>query len=163
MLTTKTVRKKLVSETFRLGRTDDVAALTEFNIAMARETENRKLDRDVVTAGVLGLIGDPSRGFYMVAEVNGVVVAGLMVTFEWSDWRNGTFWWIQSVYVLPACRRQGVFTRLYRSVEAMAAERNNVCGLRLYVEQNNAAAQATYRGLGMDETHYDMYEVEFGE
>jgi ribosomal protein S18 acetylase RimI-like enzyme len=150
-----------VSEKFRLGCADDACALTEFNLAMAWETENKRLDRALVTAGVNRLIENSANGFYMVAESEGQVVAGLMVTYEWSDWRNGTFWWIQSVYVQPSHRRRGIFTRLYRAVESMAAERADVCGLRLYVEQHNAAAQATYRGLGMDETHYDMYEVEF--
>ena len=84
-----------------------------------------------------------------------------MVTFEWSDWRNKSFWWIQSVYVHPAQRRRGIFTRLFRAVQEMAAARNDVCGLRLYVEQHNHVAQATYKSLGMDETHYDMYEVAF--
>ena len=150
-----------MNETIRVGQAQDAAALTEFNIAMALETESRRLDRDTVIAGVLSLLGNPAAGFYMVAEQNGQVVAGLMVTFEWSDWRNGCFWWIQSVYVLPSHRRRGIFTRLYQAVKTMAEAREDICGLRLYVEQNNAVAQSTYESLGMDETHYDMYEIEF--
>jgi ribosomal protein S18 acetylase RimI-like enzyme len=149
-----------VSETIRVGEQKDAAALTDFNLSMALETEDRQLDRPTVTAGVLALLDNPASGFYMVTEVDGLVVAGLMVTYEWSDWRNSRFWWIQSVYVAPTHRRQGIFTRLYQAVGQMAESRDDVCGLRLYVEQNNAIAQATYRSLGMDETHYDMYEVE---
>ncbi len=129
---------------------------------MALETENRRLDPETVTAGVLSLLAAPSGGFYVVAEQGGAVVAGLMVTYEWSDWRNKWFWWIQSVYVIPSHRRQGVFKSLFERVKLMAQQRDDVCGLRLYVEQHNINAQATYTSLGMDETHYDMYEVEFG-
>jgi GNAT superfamily N-acetyltransferase len=150
-----------VTVTIRIGEARDVAALTQFNIAMALETEYRRLDPETVTAGVLSLIGAPSGGFYVVAEEGGTAVAALMVTYEWSDWRNKCFWWIQSVYVVPSHRRQGIFTRLFEHVKSMAQRRDDVCGLRLYVEQHNAIAQATYKSLGMDETHYDMYEVEF--
>jgi ribosomal protein S18 acetylase RimI-like enzyme len=150
-----------VSVIVRKGASCDLTALAEFNIAMAMETEQKQLDRDTVTRGVLSLIERPEAGFYVVGEWDGSVVAGLMVTYEWSDWRNGTFWWIQSVYVLPQYRRRGVFTELFRAVRHMAQERDDVCGLRLYVEQHNRVAQATYRGLGMDETHYDMYEIDF--
>lgn len=149
-----------MSETIRLGQIRDTAALTRFNVAMAWETEQKRLDEVTVAGGVRTLIDNASAGFYLVAEHGGQVVAGLLVTYEWSDWRNGVFWWIQSVYVLPEYRRRGVFTRLYRHVESMARARGDVCGLRLYVEQNNAAAQATYKNLGMDETHYDVYEIE---
>ena len=150
-----------MKEILRIGQIQDAAALAQFNIAMALETESKQLNRETVTAGVLSLINNPAAGFYMVAEQDGVVVAGLMVTHEWSDWRNRCFWWIQSVYVLPSHRRQGIFKRLYQSVTSMAESRKDICGLRLYVEQHNAIAQATYKSLGMDETHYDMYEVEF--
>ncbi len=150
-----------VREIIRTGVSQDAAALTRFNIAMAAETENKQLDHDTVAAGVRGLLDNPAAGFYMVAEWDGQVVAGLMVTYEWSDWRNRRFWWIQSVYVLPSHRREGIFTRLYQAVQSAAKSRNDVCGLRLYVEQGNATAQATYKSLGMAETHYDMYEAEF--
>jgi GNAT superfamily N-acetyltransferase len=144
----------------RLGEDRDVEALTVFNVAMAWETERRALDVPTVQAGVRSLLANPQAGFYVVAEDAGVVIACLMVTFEWSDWRNQVFWWIQSVYVVPAHRRRGVFTGLFQDVRARAAARQDVCGLRLYVEQHNRAAQDTYRSLGMAETHYDMYEVE---
>jgi GNAT superfamily N-acetyltransferase len=143
----------------RLATADDAAILAAFNVAMAAETESRRLDLPTVTAGVRSLLGNPQAGFYLVAEQAGQVVGALMVTFEWSDWRNKVFWWIQSVYVEPACRRQGIFTRLFQEVRSWAMARTDVCGLRLYVEQHNHVAQATYKSLGMDETHYDMYEV----
>ncbi len=149
-----------MSSTIRQGELRDADILAKFNIAMAWETETRQLDPEKVAAGVLGLLNNPAAGFYVVAEREGSVVAALMVTFEWSDWRNGCFWWIQSVYVSPLCRRQRIFTQLFEHVKAIAHTRDNVCGLRLYVEQNNAVAQATYKSLGMDETHYDMYECE---
>jgi ribosomal protein S18 acetylase RimI-like enzyme len=145
----------------RPATTHDTAILAEFNVAMAQETEARQLDLSTVTAGVRGLLENPQAGFYLVAEEHGRVVGSLMVTFEWSDWRNKTFWWIQSVYVHPAQRRRGIFTCLFRAIQAMATSRRDVCGLRLYVEQHNHIAQATYKSLGMDETHYDMYEVAF--
>ena len=145
----------------RVGEAKDAAVLTNFNMAMAIETEGKRLLPGTVAAGVRGLLENPAAGFYVVAEWDGQVVGALMVTFEWSDWRNKCFWWIQSVYVRPANRRSGIFTRLFAAVRSIAAARSDICGLRLYVEQHNQVAQATYKSLGMDETHYDMYEVEF--
>ena len=136
----------------------DVPDLVRWNAAMARETEAKSLDHDVLTAGVVAVLAEPRRGFYLVAERAGVAVGGLMVTFEWSDWRNGDFWWIQSVYVVPAARRRGVFRALHAAVEERAREAGAV-GLRLYVETENARAQATYEGLGMERCHYFMYET----
>jgi GNAT superfamily N-acetyltransferase len=144
----------------RTGEERDADILAAFNVAMARETEARELDLATVRLGVRSLLAHPQAGFYLVAQRESIVIGALMVTFEWSDWRNKVFWWIQSVYVEPAQRRQGVFTRLFEDVRSRAAARNDVCGLRLYVEQQNHVAQATYKSLGMDETHYDMYEVE---
>jgi ribosomal protein S18 acetylase RimI-like enzyme len=136
----------------------DAATLTAFNTAMALETEGKALDPARATAGVQRLLADPALGFYLVAEDGARVVGSLMVTTEWSDWRNAQFWWIQSVYVLPDARRGGVFRALYEALRAMAAQDAGVCGFRLYVEQENTAAQATYRSLGMDRTHYQMFE-----
>jgi ribosomal protein S18 acetylase RimI-like enzyme len=147
--------------TIRMGDARDAAVLAEFNVAMAEETEGKRLDPQVVTAGVCGLLNNPAAGFYVVAEQDRVVRGALMVTFEWSDWRNKYFWWIQSVYVTPSHRRRGIFSQLLRAVTAMAAERSDVCGLRLYVREDNQIAQATYKRLGMEETHYDLYEVQF--
>ena len=144
----------------RPGEQRDIETLTRFNIAMARETENKRLSHDVASSGVRQMLGHPEWGFYVVAETDGFLVGSLMVTAEWSDWRDGFFWWVQSVYVEPAYRRKGIYRRLYAHVKAMAVERNDVCGFRLYVEQENTAARATYASLGMRETSYRMYEEE---
>ncbi len=128
---------------------------------MAAETEDKQLDLAVVTDGVRQLLEQPEAGFYLVAEENETVVGALMVTFEWSDWRNGFFWWLQSVYVRPEQRRRGVFRQLYERVQAMAESRPDVCGLRLYVDKHNAVGKATYQTLGMSETAYHVFELEF--
>ncbi len=136
----------------------DAAALSLFNQNMALETEGIELIPEIIDAGVKTMIENPQMGFYLVAEDNGVIAAALMTTTEWSDWRNGLFWWIQSVYVLPEYRRQGLYRKLYEEVKRLAANESNVCGFRLYVEHENVAAQKTYRALGMDETQYKLYE-----
>jgi ribosomal protein S18 acetylase RimI-like enzyme len=137
---------------------DDAAALSKFNQNMALETEGIELIPEIIAAGVKTMIENPQMGFYLVAEENGSIAAALMTTTEWSDWRNGLFWWIQSVYVLPEYRRQGLYRRLYEEVKSLAEKETGVCGFRLYVEHENIAAQKTYRSLGMDETHYKLYE-----
>ena len=137
----------------------DVPAITEFNAAMALETEGKELNRERLERGVRGLIEEESRGFYLLAERAGELVGQLMVTFEWSDWRDGTFWWIQSVFVRADHRRTGVYRALHDEVQRRARDAG-ACGLRLYVEQENAPAQATYRALGMDATRYLLFEVE---
>ncbi|NEQ95228.1 MAG: GNAT family N-acetyltransferase [Cyanothece sp. SIO2G6] len=144
--------------TIRLAEPGDAEPLVRFNQAMALETEGKELVEAVIAAGVLGLLENPTLGFYVVAECGGEVVAALMVTMEWSDWRNGLFWWIQSVYVLPTHRRKGIYRRLYEFVKACAEENPQICGFRLYVEKDNVTAQRTYDALGMVETHYRMYE-----
>jgi ribosomal protein S18 acetylase RimI-like enzyme len=136
----------------------DAATLIEFNAAMALETERKELLPEVIGAGVHSLLGNPAAGFYVVADEGGRVVGSLLVTKEWSDWRNGDFWWIQSVYVRPEFRRQGVYKRLYRHLQQLAAQDARVCGFRLYVERENSRAQSTYRALGMKETRYLVYE-----
>lgn len=142
----------------RTAADDDVPTLARFNIAMARETEGKALDPETVQQGVRALLDDPSRGFYLVAERGDEIVGSLMITTEWSDWRNGTFWWIQSVYVRPKARRQGVYSALYAHVKEQAAEASSVCGIRLYVERTNTAARQAYQALGMVETGYRLYE-----
>ena len=137
----------------------DAPELVQFNREMARETEDVHLDAGVVTAGVQALFERPERGFYVVADAGGELAGSLMVTHEWSDWRNGLFWWIQSVYVRPAYRRRGVYRSLYRYVEAMAKDHPEVCGFRLYVERDNHRARQTYRSLGMEQTPYLVYEA----
>lgn len=144
----------------RRGEPRDAETIAGFNRAMALETEDRALQVDRSLRGVQRLLRDPALGFYLVAERAGEVVGSLMVTFEWSDWRDGHFWWIQSVYVRPEARREGVFRALYREVAAMVERDAEVCGLRLYVDASNTRAQATYASLGMDRTHYLVYEQE---
>lgn len=147
--------------TIRLGTIQDLDTLIDFNAAMALETEGLMLDRERLRCGVKAVLSDPSKGFYWVAEVERRVVGQMMITFEWSDWRNGTFWWIQSVYVSPEHRRRGVFRALYEHVEKQARDLPGVCGLRLYVEGGNTKAQHTYASLGMQRTSYEIFEKDF--
>ncbi|MCE5272842.1 GNAT family N-acetyltransferase [bacterium] len=139
----------------------DSALIARFNAAMAEETEGRALDRARLLAGVEGLIARPEYGFYLVAEWSGEPAACLLVTYEWSDWRNGLFWWVQSVYVSPEHRRKGIYRAMYSRVRELAQADRLVCGLRLYVETDNTAARQTYESLGMREAHYRMYEEVF--
>jgi ribosomal protein S18 acetylase RimI-like enzyme len=142
----------------RLARRRDAPAIIAFNRAMALETEAKLLFPEVIGAGVRRLLARPASGFYVVAERSGEAIGALLVTKEWSDWRNGDFWWIQSVYVRPEFRRRGVYKRLYRHLRALAATKRAVCGFRLYVERNNRRAHATYRASGMERTHYLVFE-----
>lgn len=142
----------------RRAALDDADSIADWNSAMAWETENKALDPSVIGRGVRAVFDEPRRGFYLVAELDGVAVGCLLVTYEWSDWRCGDFWWVQSVYVVPEARRSGVFRALYAHVKAMAHGAGAV-GLRLYVETENERAQATYIGLGMARCHYFMYEA----
>lgn len=142
----------------RVAELADAGSLVDFNQAMALETENKRLDSATLTAGVEAVFADDKRGFYVVAEDHGRVVAGLMVTYEWSDWRNAWFWWIQSVYVLPEYRGRMIYVRLYEFVKNLADKTGNVCGYRLYVERENARARKVYEKVGMTESHYLMYE-----
>ena len=139
----------------------DAAIIASNNSLMAEETEGRTLDPDIIGPGVAALLADPGKGRYWVAEAAGQIVGQLMVTYEWSDWRNGTLWWIQSVYIAPDFRRQGVFSALYHHVESLAAAEPEVCGLRLYVEDNNHRAQRTYEALGMVKPGYVVMESTF--
>jgi len=139
----------------------DIDFLVECNAAMALETEHKTLDREVLARGTHALFDDPRRGFYLVAERNGERVGCLLVTFEWSDWRDGDWWWFQSVYVVPQARRCGVFRAMYAEVEGRARVTPRVIGLRLYVERKNSRAQRTYLTLGMEEEPYTMFARSF--
>lgn len=152
-----------MTTTVRSATIDDLEALVRGNARMAEETEGRTLDAGMLRAGVTRVLEDPARGRYWVAEIEGRVVGQLMITREWSDWRNGVFWWIQSVYVDEAVRRAGVFRALYGHVHALALETPDCCGLRLYVENYNRRAQRTYDRLGMVKTGYVVMETEFGK
>ena len=142
----------------RLAVADDAATLAGFNQAMALETEAKLLADEAVLPGVEAVLRDAGHGFYVVADTGREVVGSLLVTCEWSDWRNGRIWWIQSVYVRPGHRRRGVYRALHEFVRARARSTGGVVGLRLYVERDNAAAQRTYAALGMHETPYLVYE-----
>lgn len=145
----------------RLGKIEDLDTLVEYNLMLAEETEGLKLDREKVLMGVKRCLLDHNKGVYYVYEEDGKVVGQLMHTKEWSDWRNGEFWWIMSVYVHKDYRKKGVFKALYENLKTIAKEDYEVCGLRLYVEFDNEKAQGTYKKLGMNRCHYYIFEDEF--
>ncbi|MGH9916610.1 MAG: GNAT family N-acetyltransferase [Pyrinomonadaceae bacterium] len=142
----------------RLAEQKDLSVIVEFNLAMARETEEKNLEPAVLRRGVNNLFENRQDGFYVVADDESRVVGSLMITFEWTDWRDGFFWWIQSVYVLPDFRGRGVYRKLYAFIKGLAATDSRVRGFRLYVERENLTAQQVYRRLGMKETNYKMFE-----
>jgi len=145
----------------RAASLDDVPHLVAAGLGLASETEGIALDADRLERGVRAVFTDPQKGFYVVAEVAGQVAGSLLVTFEWSDWRDAWYWWIQSVYVKKPFRRRGIYTAMYRHLEAQARRRPDVWGLRLYVDRDNRAAQAAYQRLGMDRSRYEMYGADF--
>ncbi len=138
----------------------DIEIVVDFNARLAEESEGLQLDRARLRAGVEAVLRDKARGFYLIAESDGATQGQLALTFEWSDWRNGMFWWLQSVYVRPESRRQGVLRALYHRVLELAAD-NGICGVRLYVEKHNVSAQEAYRRLGLARAVFHMYEVDF--
>jgi ribosomal protein S18 acetylase RimI-like enzyme len=148
----------------RPARLSDAEVICEFNRLMAKETENKDLDPAMLQAGVAAMLSDPHKGRYFVAEASqdewgeGLIVGQLGVTREWSDWRNGNIWWIQSVYVAAQARRHGVFRKLYEHLLNEARAADDVIGVRLYVEHDNQVAQATYRKLGLEMTGYHVME-----
>lgn len=150
-----------MSVTIRTATNNDVQFLVACNAAMALETEHKTLDRDVLERGTQAVFDDPRRGFYLVAEHAGEPAGCLLITYEWSDWRNGDWWWFQSVYVTPEQRRHGVFRALYAEVERRARATMDVIGLRLYVESGNTRAQQTYASLGMQDEPYKMLRRSF--
>jgi ribosomal protein S18 acetylase RimI-like enzyme len=182
----------MMNAIIRPARLDDADVIREFNRLMALETENKTLDPAILKAGVEAMLHDANKGRYFVAEIpphpqplspggerggkqpphpqplspggeRGEIVGQLGITLEWSDWRNGNFWWIQSVYVAKETRRHGVFRKLYEHVRRAAKADSSVIGIRLYVEHDNAAAQATYRKMGMAMTGYQVMEEMFGQ
>jgi len=146
----------------RLANAEDAEAIVQFNAMMAKETEDKELDMETLRRGVRSVFARGDRGFYVVAVSDGIVIAQLLVTFEWSDWRAAWFWWIQSVYVIPERRKEGVYKGLYKFVKRLSTKRGSVCGFRLYVERENAIAQSAYLSLGMDKSQYEMYEESNG-
>jgi GNAT superfamily N-acetyltransferase len=149
-----------MSITIRIATRDDITHIAQWNSAMAWETERKTLEPAVIKRGVTAVFDEPRRGFYLVAERAGEPAGCLLITYEWSDWRAGDFWWIQSVYVAESARREGVFRQLYEDAK-QRAKQSSAVGLRLYVETENERAQRTYAGLGMERCHYFMYEAEF--
>lgn len=143
----------------RHARHDDLTLMVRWAEAMAQETEHRQLDTDTVAGGIAAGLDDARRAVYFIAEIAGEPVGTMMYTREWSDWRNAWWWWIQSVYVPPERRRQGVYRALFRHVLALARQAGDVYGLRLYVERENVLAQRTYEQLGMRDAGYRMYEI----
>ena len=155
------MNEAMPSTHIRLATPSDVHVLAQNHRAMAFETENKNLDEETTLRGTRAVLEDPGKGFYLIAERTEFMVGQLLVTFEWSDWRSGNFWWIQSVYVVPHARRTGVYRALHDHVLTEARGSNDVCGVRLYVDKDNRHAQATYRAMGMQPAHYDIYEVDF--
>lgn len=138
----------------------DIDVIARYNYNLAYETENKILNMNILTKGVEAIIKDENKGIYHVCEINGEVVGQIMYTFEWSDWRNGTFLWIQSVYVNKEFRGMGVFKALYKFITDIADNDNNICGIRLYVEKENTIAKKTYKNIGMKECNYYIYEYD---
>jgi GNAT superfamily N-acetyltransferase len=145
----------------RKARPADARIIAEFNHSLAWETEKLRLSRRVLDRGVRAVLKDKAKGLYYVAEQDGAVIGQIMITYEWSDWRDGNIWWIQSVYVTSKFRQQGVFRKLFQHVEKLGRSRRDVCGLRLYVEKNNRRAHRAYESLEMKHTHYEIYETAF--
>ncbi|MFW6007130.1 MAG: GNAT family N-acetyltransferase [Halanaerobiales bacterium] len=144
----------------RKARLPDVETIVNNNYKMAQETENHELDKNILRKGVTEAVLDDSKACYYLYEEDKKIIGQIMITKEWSDWREGYFWWIQSVYVGKEHRRKGVFRKLFQYIKNLAQEDEEVCGLRLYVEENNKIAQSTYKNLGLDKTSYLMYECE---
>jgi GNAT superfamily N-acetyltransferase len=136
----------------------DAAVIVDFNRRLAEESEGKTLDRSVLARGVAAGLADPRKALYFVAEEDGAVLGQIMITTEWSDWRNGWMWWIQSVYVRADSRRRGVFRALFDHVYQTARNDPEVVGLRLYVEQDNHVAHQTYGRMGMEWTRYLVLE-----
>ena len=142
----------------RKANETDSTSVVEFQLAMAWETEQLQLDEPTVVKGVAAVFSDPAKGTYYVAELNGKVVGSLLTTFEWSDWRNGTVLWIQSVYVQPEFRKRSIFSHLYKHVQELVASNPDLRGIRLYADKTNTSAHNVYEHLGMTAEHYQMFE-----
>ena len=138
----------------------DAPLIAAFNLRLAEESEGLRLEAAIAQAGVAAMLKDPAKGIYYVAEVEGAVVGQVMITYEWSDWRNGNIWWIQSVYVKPEFRRAGVFRALFHHLRNLAQTRKDVCSLRLYVHAENTRAIDSYKRLGMTLTQYEVFELD---
>lgn len=145
----------------RKARIEDLEYIVKFNYNLAKETENKELNLEILTKGVQAILNDSTKGQYYVYEINEKIVGQIMYTYEWSDWRNGMFLWVQSVYVDAEYRRKGIFKEMYTYVREICDEEGGLVGIRLYVEKENLDAKSTYKSLGMQECNYHMYE--YGE
>lgn len=137
---------------------EDMSFLTESQIKMAYETERLNLDKLVVTEGVKAVFKDSSKGFYIIGICNELPVSCLMITPEWSDWRNNWVWWIQSVYVIPEQRKSGIFGMMYDYIKSLVIDTSEVSGIRLYVDNTNLIAKEVYKRIGMNDEHYRLFE-----
>lgn len=144
----------------RQAESPDAPVIADFNLRLAEETEQLRLDPARVRAGVAAVLSDPAKGLYFVAEIDGVIAGQVMITYEWTDWRNGLIWWLQSVYVRPEWRGRGVFRALFDHLKQLARARPDVCSLRLYLHAENARARLAYERLGMKPTKYEVFEME---
>lgn len=142
----------------RIAKNEDINSILDFQLAMAQETETINLDPETVFKGVSAVIEDRNKGCYYLAETDGKIIGSLLTTYEWSDWRNGTVIWIQSVYVIPGYRRRGVYSKLYSHVKQMVLDDKNLKGIRLYADKMNHSAQKAYKKLGMNADHYITFE-----
>ena len=149
-----------INITVREATRKDTESIVRFQEGMALETEGKVLDQVLLRDGITAIFDSSQKGFYIVAEVGSVVVGSLLITYEWSDWRNATFWWVQSVFVDANWRRKGVYRSMHDYVINVAKSRKDICGIRLYVERTNTIAQQTYKDLGMSHSHYDLYETD---
>lgn len=148
----------MIETIYRSATIADTALIVAFQLAMARETEDLELDEAICTSGVQAVFARPDLGQYYVAEQQGRVVASLLITYEWSDWRNGMVWWIQSVYVSPNARQQGIYAGLYAHIKTIVQADESLRGIRLYVDERNKRAQEVYTRLGMNGEHYRVFE-----
>lgn len=142
----------------RAAQISDLEQLVDFQITMALESENLHLDKDILQQGILSVLNDKTKGSYFVVEDESTLIASLLITYEWSDWRNKMVWWIQSVFVVPEFRQKGVFKKLYNHIQAIVENDDTICGLRLYVDKQNIRAQNVYRNIGMNGEHYQVFE-----
>ncbi len=139
----------------------DIESIVSFNVSMALETEKKHLNEEIASSGVRRLMMQAQYGFYIIAEVDNKPAGQQMITYEWTDWRDGLFWWIQSVYVKPEYRGKGIYKALYDYILRESKKDPDVKGVRLYVDKSNHSAKAVYEKLGMSKAHYDMYEIDF--
>jgi GNAT superfamily N-acetyltransferase len=144
----------LIREAKRL----DIQLIVDFQLTMAMESEGMKLEKQILEKGVRAVFDDPAKGKYYVAEYESQVVGSMLNTFEWSDWRNGTIIWFQSVYIKPESRKLGIFKQMYKHIKNLVERDDQLCGMRLYVDKGNERAQKVYKALGMNGEHYDTYE-----